>query len=423
MEKNSTKSPIVYLRGVGSENQAWYRIDIESLRLCSVIDTAKPKTECTKCYAMTIRPHPEPMKLSPFTHLENPSRDQIWMWEESWTIDGEDIYYIGNKIRQMIQTNSDLDNPPRRISRDLLKLNLKNPSSGWKIISSSSNFLLPGHFSRSSHFVALIGRKLYVLGWNYDRVNYPREFKEDDNYNEEREFEDDNNGENYWGEIFDLDLKKWEVIELDMKSSFGDHPIRFSYSVLEKEGEDSRIVLFPRHNKGRLMFYNVCTREFVIEDHPCLDLNGAAESHPKGLEDCEDIRYIQSEFDRKVELVVNDSTFYWFTDDLYLYGYDFVEKRWYQSKCLKTELWTIPQSRWWVNESYNWNGSFVHFTQLVDLGKGKFLLIFRRDGVEFALAIVDVVKERDSLNVSVESLHTLLVDDTCFFPIDVMVMK
>lgn len=171
------------------------------------------------------------------------------------------------------------------------------------------------------------------------------------------------------------------------------------------------------------MFYKVCTREFVNEDHPCLDLNGAAESHPKGLEDCADIRYIQREFARKVELVVNDSTFYWFTDDLYLYGYDFVEKRWYQSKCLKTELWTIPQSRWWVDESYNWNGSFVHFTQLVHLGKGKFLLIFHRDGAEFALAIVDVVKERDSLNVSVESLHTLLVDDTCFFPIDVMVVR
>ncbi|KAH0734041.1 hypothetical protein KY285_009748 [Solanum tuberosum] len=423
MEKNSTKSPIVYLRGVGSENQAWYRIDVESLRLRSVIDTAKPNTECTMCYAMTIRPHPEPMLLSPFTHLENPSL----ILEGSWTIDGENIYYIGN-FHQNNDSNSDFDNPPpRRISRDLLKLNLKNPSSGWKITSSSSNFLLPGNFSRLSHFVALIGRKLYVLGWNYDRVNYSREFEEDDNYNGEREFEDDNNGEreseNYWGEIFDLDSKKWEVIELDMKSSFGDHSIRFSYSVLEKEGEQSRIVLFPRDNKGQLMFYNVWTREFVNEDHPCLYLNGDAESHPKGLEDCEDIRYIQREFDRKVELVVNDSTFYWFTDDLYLYGYDFVEKRWYQSKCLKTELWTFPWSRRWVNESYNWNGDFVHFTQLIDLGKGKFLLIFHRDGAEFALAIVDVVKERDSLNVSVESLHTLLVDDTCFFPIDVMVVR
>lgn len=172
---------------------------------------------------------------------------------ETWTIDGENIYYIGKTTNSHHNndSNSDLDNPPPRISRDLLKLNLKNPSSGWKITSSSSNFLLPGNFCRSSHFVALIGRKLYVLGWDYniENSNIERQF-DNDNY---REFEDDTynrkrESENYWGESFDLDSKKWEVIELDMKSSFGDHSIRFSYSVLEKESEDSRIVLFPRRN-------------------------------------------------------------------------------------------------------------------------------------------------------------------------------
>ncbi|KAJ8539273.1 hypothetical protein K7X08_013525 [Anisodus acutangulus] len=79
---STNKSPVVYLHGNGCDRRdVWYPIDVESLRLHSVIDTNKPKTECSKCYAMTIRPHPEPMQLSPIAKMRFSEQ------RGSWTID------------------------------------------------------------------------------------------------------------------------------------------------------------------------------------------------------------------------------------------------------------------------------------------------------------------------------------------------
>lgn len=66
-------------------------------------------------------------------------------WGGSWIIDGEYIYCVGGIMYY---------SPNRVVSRNLFKLNAKNPSSGWTITSSSRKFSL------STPFVALIDRKV-----------------------------------------------------------------------------------------------------------------------------------------------------------------------------------------------------------------------------------------------------------------------
>ncbi|OIS98676.1 hypothetical protein A4A49_54429 [Nicotiana attenuata] len=341
---STRNSPMLYLYGYANDGYVWYRIDVESLRLESCIDTNKPKTECFNCYAMTIRPEPEPMQLSPFAQMTN-------VRAGSWTIIGEDIYCVGTieKSNQPFEYDSD-----ESVSENLLKLNTKNPKSGWKIISSSKNFP-----TRYGQFVSSI------------------------------------------------------VLELDIES-FG-----YSHSskcvVVEKEGEPTRILVLSYGN-GELMFYNVITGESLIEDHPSWELidNDGRACNPKGLEDCEDIGMLDHA-QGKVRAMVNNSTLYWFNIyDMYLYGYDLVQKRWFQSKCLKRELWTIsPMSPFCDNSS-------LLIPCLFDLRNVKLLLIVPRGAGKSSAAILAVVKDRDSLNVSVESLHTLLFEHY-FRPDDGMV--
>ncbi|OIS98674.1 hypothetical protein A4A49_27401 [Nicotiana attenuata] len=229
------------------------------------------------------------------------------------------------------------------------------------------------NFGWVTPFVASIGRKLYVLGGPNEREKSP-----------DREF--------YWGEIYDLDSKEWKVLELDI-NTFPDF-IDSNWHVVEKDGEGTRIILFL-FSMECLLFYNVNTHEFLIEDHPSLNLSRPDPEQP----DCGGIWELRGNLP-----MLNNSILYWFTDDLYLYGYDLVEKRWFLSKCLKKELWTIPPKTWWdANDD-------PRKQILVDLCNGKFLVIVEKGGGKLAVAILLVVKDKDSLNVSVESLHTLLVD-------------
>ncbi|KAK4364102.1 hypothetical protein RND71_015460 [Anisodus tanguticus] len=107
---------------------------------------------------------------------------------------------------------------------------------------------------------------------------------------------------NYWGETYGIDCRTWKkVLELDIESYETFHEC----VAVAKEGEP-------------IMIVNLSMKTISLGKR---------------------VR-------KQVRSMVNNSTLYWFTYNMYLYGYDLIEKRWFQSKCLKRKLWTVtPLSR------------------------------------------------------------------------------
>ncbi|KAG5603164.1 hypothetical protein H5410_034534 [Solanum commersonii] len=104
---------------------------------------------------------------------------------------------------------------------------------------------------------------------------------------------------------------------------------------------------------------------------------------------------------KNIKAVVCDSTLYWFNNDLCLYGYDYVQKRWFQLNSLEGELtWQL-----FLDPKY-----LVYIPLLVYLDNETFVAICRVINEELGMAIIGVTRDSLSLNVSLKFSRNFPVD-------------
>lgn len=284
-----------------------------------------------------------------------------------WTVIDECIYCIGGRkevSESMCHT----------VGVNLNKYDTENPSSTWEVISPDRNlrFFPPSVFA--------LGRNIYVV------AGYPVKY---DCYTSK-----ENADESYWGEYYNLDSQTWSYlpkqthIELKSLSAF-------------RNAMDKKTIVFYSVLSNILLFYDVEKEKWTEQHHPDLLLEDIVV--PKGLEQsncCHTLLAVANITDA----VVCHSTLYWLNNDLCLYGYDYHDRRWFQSNSLETELhWELPLSPDDINCKpllfYVDDQTFVAIceTTVTD---------------ELGMAIIGVEREPCTIRVSLKFYKTFPVD--CF---------
>lgn len=159
-----------------------------------------------------------------------------------------------------------------------------------------------------------------------------------------------------------------------------------------------------------MLFFNAVKDTLRVEDHPNLKFSdqGCAFLVPDGLQGCVYLDPL-THVAQNTQPVAYNSTLYWFSCDLCLYGYDIDKKRWFQSNSLQGKLpWSLMLDP----------RCLVRIPILLDLCNGKFLVIVALGSRELGMAILTISKG-DSLEVTLQGAITLPVDES-FSPFNPM---
>ncbi|KAK4723821.1 hypothetical protein R3W88_026600 [Solanum pinnatisectum] len=304
-----------------------------------------------------------PDKLSPIANFTTEN-------SPGWTVIDECIYFIGG-IKEVNETKHST------VSMNFTKYNTTNPNSTWEIISHNRNLRW------YQPFVFAFGRKIYVIsGYRLLSDYYDRK---------------DNADWTYWGEYYNLDSQTWHYLpKLEGFETFS----AFRTALMDKT-----TIVFYSVGGSVLLLYDVAKEEWIHKKHhhPNMYLANMV-FHPNGLEQCH-CRPALFSVANNTTAVVCHSTLYWLNNDLCLYGYDYVRKRWFQSNSLRAELgWSLS-----VQPEH-----IVYSPLMFYLDDKTFVAICRVARKELGIAIIEVDRKPLSLNVSLKFSGALPVDTECF---------
>ncbi|KAL3325946.1 hypothetical protein AABB24_036918 [Solanum stoloniferum] len=304
-----------------------------------------------------------PDKLSPIANFTTEN-------SPGWTVIDECIYFIGG-IKEVNETKHST------VSMNFTKCNTTNPNSTWEIISHNRNLRW------YQPFVFAFGRKIYVIsGYRLLSDYYDRK---------------DNADWTYWGEYYNLDSQTWHYLpKLEGFETF---------SAFQTALMDKTTIVFYSVGGSVLLLYDVAKEEWIHKEHhhPNMYLANMV-FHPNGLEQCH-CRPALFSVANNTTAVVCHSTLYWLNNDLCLYGYDYVRKRWFQSNSLRAELgWSLS-----VQPEH-----IVYSPLMFYLDDKTFVAICRVARKELGIAIIEVDRKPLSLNVSLKFSGALPVDTECF---------
>ncbi|OIS98807.1 hypothetical protein A4A49_15877 [Nicotiana attenuata] len=250
-----------------------------------------------------------------------------------WTVVGEDIYCTGG-----LRMDSD-----DAVSRKLHKYNTTKPNnSGWQTIPSSRKL------GWCKPFVFGYEEKIYVVGG----YRYSRDLSVNSSWTS-------------WGEFYNLRTGTWHCLSAKVQPQydyFGACP-----AVLMNK----TTVVFYSLGDGSLLFLNAVSDTVHCEKHPNLKFGdqGCAFLVPDGLQGCQYLDLL-THVARFTQPLAYNSTLYWFSCDMCLYGYDIDKKRWFQSNSLQGDLpWSLTLHP----------RRLICIPILVDLCNGKFLVIAALD--------------------------------------------
>uniref|UniRef100_M1DHE8 Uncharacterized protein n=1 Tax=Solanum tuberosum TaxID=4113 RepID=M1DHE8_SOLTU len=283
-----------------------------------------------------------------------------------WTVIDECIYCIGGMKGEY---------SPFTVGMNLNKFTpTTNSNSTWELI-------LPHRNLRwYNPFVFAFGRKIYVISGNKLIPDCKCESPD----------------WTYLGEYYNLDSQTWTYLPKltqhssnidESLSAFGIHAVM-----------DKTTIVFYIVFTGLLLLYDLHEEKWIHEEelhHPNMKLAGS-----DLFEQCaggETLSYIAN----NIKAVVCDSTLYWLNNDLCLYGYDYVQMRWFQSNSLEGELtWQL-----FLDPKY-----LVYIPLLFYLDNETFVAICRVTNEELGMAIIGVKREPLSLNVSLKFSRNFPVD-------------
>ncbi|XP_060177423.1 uncharacterized protein LOC132607467 [Lycium barbarum] len=193
------------------------------------------------------------------------------------------------------------------------------------------------------------------------------------------------------GEIYYLDNQTSEYLSSDIAHFEHYQPWDANTTVVEGKTQ----IVFYSLVQGSMLILDASTGEIVKEGYPDhhFALRGERDSLPPGIHGS----FIPLSLAAgSSHAVFHDSTFYYFTYELRLYGYDVHQRRWLLSECLGDKY---PQLK------PNTVRTDPDFPLLVGLPNGKLLvLIFHERGV-FTMAPLSVRKNDSSLDVEVDVEH------------------
>ncbi|XP_059285104.1 uncharacterized protein LOC132038452 [Lycium ferocissimum] len=151
--------------------------------------------------------------------------------------------------------------------------------------------------------------------------------------------------------------------------------------------------------RASIIFLDLTSAEILRQDdHPSFSLWGSTDGTQNEVSTILD--YVSGH----TTAVFREDTFYWFTYDLQLHGYDINLKTWFRSPSLITEFPPVE-----LDED-------PFFPVLVDLHNGKFLVVINDYPGRLTIASLVVAKviAGSSLRVSVENVQILSCDDSFF---------
>lgn len=363
---------VVYVQGYGRQDFLWYRMEFEN----------KIKRERVKFE-----------RVAQLDRMEGGAGG-------GWAVIGEDgdIYWVAGSTNYgegtRIYTNLD-------VFKHKCSSNPDQPTA-WVKVSSRK-------IPRVSPFVAAVsgGKKLCVVSGYEHYLPKPTS-------DEEAALSVDDHWNCYdWskaGEIYDPDTDSWTYLEAPMEP-FRDYRPTTAALALDKDE-----ILFNRRGSYGLVLFCDLGKDVYIADPMYFD-SWFCEAEcfpPPGLEDCDDLDILEMCSRNSTPVVLND-TFYWFTYDLRLFGYDMNRQVWFRSPSLAHKLDPLkpPTKPIMV---------YPPTSILLGLPNGELLVIVEEDDVPgtpdaryLTLASLSVVRDGvHTVDVSVSFLQPFSVDDPSF---------
>ncbi|XP_060188374.1 uncharacterized protein LOC132617400 [Lycium barbarum] len=203
-----------------------------------------------------------------------------------WAVtDEDDLYWAGGL---------DLGSEPPTSSKLLLKHSpiLLSPRR-W--LQESDSRKLP----RVTPFIQPLDRKLYVVAGSQHRYSASSDWTK-------------------CGEVYDLDKKTWEYLNAHFQP-FNNKDYQAAVGL--KDG--TKMGFYNLSDPASILFLDLTSAKIHHEDHPSFSL---------GIKSLITLSHVSA----RMPAVFREDTFYWFTYDLQLHGYDFNLKTWFHSPSLIT---------------------------------------------------------------------------------------